>query len=93
MVPPNAARRRTVDQPPQRQHPHQSRSGKKRPPSSGRVPRIDSRAAAAHSKAAEGPKEVNAVDVMGSLQAFRKTTPFALWNGPGLSNTTSGKKC
>lgn len=92
MVPPNAARRRTVDPFPQRQHRHQSRSGRKRPPSSGRVPRIDSRAAAAHSKAAEGPKEVNAVDVMGSLQAFRKTTPFALWNGPGLSNTTSGKK-
>lgn len=92
MATPNAARRRTVDPLPLRQHPHQSRSGRTRPPSSGRVPRIDSRAAA-HSKAAEGPKEVNAVDVRGSLQAFRKTTPFALWNGPGLSNTTSGKKC
>ena len=93
MATPNAARRRTVDPLPQRQHRHQSRSGRKRPPSSGRVPRIDSRAVAVHSKAAEGPKEVNAVDVMGSLQAFQKTTPFALWNGPGLSNTTSGKKC
>ena len=93
MVPPNAARRRTDDPPPQRRHPHQSRSGRKRTLSSGRVPRTDSRAAAAHSKAAEGPKEVNAVDVMGSLQAFRKTTPFALWNGPGLSSTTSVKKC
>ena len=93
MATPNAARRRTVDQPPQRQHQHPSRSGRTLPLSSGRVPRIDSRAAAAHSKAAEGPKEDNAVDVMGSLQAFRRTTPFALWNGPGLSNTTSGKKC
>jgi hypothetical protein len=90
---PNAARRRTVDPLPQRQHPHRGRSGRTRPLSSGRAPRIESRAAAAHSKAAEGPKEVNEVDVMGSLQAFRRTTPFALWNGPGLSNTTLGKKC
>ena len=78
MAPPNAARRRTVDPLPQHRHRHPSRSGRTRPPSSGRVPRIDSRAAAARSKAAEGRKEVNAVDVMGSLQAFRRTTPFAL---------------
>jgi len=78
VAPPNAARRRTVDPLPQHRHRHPSRSGRTRPPSSGRVPRIDSRAAAARSKAAEGRKEVNAVDVMGSLQAFRRTTPFAL---------------
>jgi len=78
VAPPNAVRRRTVDPLPQHRHRHPSRSGRTRPPSSGRVPRIDSRAAAARSKAAEGRKEVNAVDVMGSLQAFRRTTPFAL---------------
>ena len=93
MAPPNAARQRTVDRLPQRQHPHQSRSGRKQALSSGRVPRIDSRVAAAHNKAGEGPKGVNAVDAIERLQASRKTTPFALWNGPGLSSTTSGKKC